>query len=182
VRVAFCERLQGDLAQTVGMVISSDIWFPTCGGRSPRTAPALLPLGCGITPLLEALRRHCQAGRGLRILTTTYTGSTEARALRALADLGAEVRVSYETSSTRLHAKAWLFQRESGFSTAYVGSSNLTHSAQVSGLEWNVRVSSARNLDVIEKIAAVFESYWNGGDFRPFDEEQFTRHVAAAVA
>jgi superfamily II DNA or RNA helicase/HKD family nuclease len=132
----------------------------------------------GIAPLLDALQRHCQAGRPLRVLTTTYTGSTEARALRALIDLGAQVRVSYETNSTRLHAKAWLFHRESSLSTAYVGSSNLTHSAQVSGLEWNVRVSGARNPEVIEKIAAVFESYWNGGDFRPFEEEEFNRHVA----
>lgn len=135
----------------------------------------------GIAPLLDALRRHCQGGRALRVLTTTYTGSTEGRALRALVDLGAEVRVSYETSSTRLHAKAWLFHRESGFSTAYVGSSNLTHSAQVSGLEWNVRVSGARNPDVINKIDAVFETYWNVGDFVPFDEEQFAQNVGAGV-
>ncbi len=98
----------------------------------------------GIAPFLEALQAHCQAGRGLRVLTTTYTGSTEARALDALRDAGAEVLVSYDTSTTRLHAKAWLFHRQSGFSTAYIGSSNLTHSAQVSGLEWNVRVSGAR--------------------------------------
>lgn len=135
----------------------------------------------GIAPLLDALRRVCQAGRALRVLTTTYTGSTEARALRALIDLGAEVRVSYETNSTRLHAKAWLFHRESGLSTAYVGSSNLTHSAQVSGLEWNVRVSGARNPDVIEKVGAVFETYWNSGDFVPFDENQFAQYVAAAA-
>src|SRR5690349_3822461 len=31
----------------------------------------------GIRPLLPALTAHCQAGRPLRILTTTYTGSTE---------------------------------------------------------------------------------------------------------
>ena len=59
------------------------------------------------------------------------------------------------------------------FSTAYVGSSNLTHSAQISGLEWNVRVSGARNPDVIDKVAAVFESYWNSGDFVPYDAVMF---------
>ena len=35
----------------------------------------------GIVPLLPALRRHCEAGKNLRILTTTYTNSTEQRAL-----------------------------------------------------------------------------------------------------
>lgn len=127
----------------------------------------------GIAPLLEALRRHCRGGRALRILTTTYTGSTEARALDALRALGAEVRVSYDTTTTRLHAKAWLFHRRSGFSTAYVGSSNLTHSAQVSGLEWNVRVSGARNPEVVTKVAAVFESYWNSADFVPYEPAEF---------
>src|SRR3546814_10385907 len=72
-------------------------------------------------------------------------------------DLGADIRVSYDTSITRLHAKAWLFHRSPGYSTAYIGSSNLTHSAQVTGLEWNVRVSGARNPDVIDKFSAVFE-------------------------
>jgi superfamily II DNA or RNA helicase/HKD family nuclease len=134
----------------------------------------------GIAPMVTALRAHCDAGRALRVLTTTYTGSTEARALEDLLKLGAKVHVSYDTSGTRLHAKAWLFHRRSGFSTAYIGSSNLTHSAQVSGLEWNVRVSGARNPDVISKIAAVFESYWNSGDFVPFDADQFHRQLEAA--
>ncbi|MFO0093687.1 MAG: DEAD/DEAH box helicase family protein, partial [Gemmatimonadaceae bacterium] len=127
----------------------------------------------GIRPLRDALRQHTQAGRALRVLTTVYTGSTEADALELLQQLGADIRVSYDTSSTRLHAKAWLFHRASGFSTAYVGSSNLTHSAQVSGLEWNVRVSEARNRAVIEKLTAVFESYWQQRDFEPYDRVRF---------
>ena len=127
----------------------------------------------GIRPLLAALKAHCEHGRPLRVLTTTYTGSTELLALDALRSVGAEVLVSYDTSMTRLHAKAWLFHRRSGFSTAYIGSSNLTHSAQVSGLEWNVRVSGVRNSDVVEKVNAVFESYWNSEDFVPFVHEEF---------
>jgi superfamily II DNA or RNA helicase/HKD family nuclease len=127
----------------------------------------------GIAPLLDALRRHCSRDRQLRVLTTTYTGSTEKTALNQLIDLGADVRVSYDLSTTRLHAKAWVFHRHTGFSTAYVGSSNLTHSAQVTGVEWNVRASAARNPDVIAKFGAVFESYWSGGDYIPYDSDQF---------
>ena len=132
----------------------------------------------GLRPLLPALRRHCEAGKPLRVLTTTYTGSTQRRALDALTELGAKVRVSYDTTSTRLHAKAWLFHRTSGFSTAYIGSSNLTHSAQVDGLERNVRVSGARNPDVIEKVTAVFQSYWEGGEFEPYDPKLFDERTA----
>lgn len=128
----------------------------------------------GLNPLAEALRRHCECGRKLRVLTTVYTGSTELKALERLRELGADIRVSYDTATTRLHAKAWLFRRCSGYSTAYIGSSNLTHSAQVTGLEWNVRVSGARNADVLAKMEAVFDSYWHSPDFVAFDAEEFS--------
>jgi superfamily II DNA or RNA helicase len=132
----------------------------------------------GINPLKEALRRHAEDGKPLRVLTTVYTGTTEADALEELRRLGAAVRVSYDTTGTRLHAKAWLFHRESGYSTAYIGSSNLTHSAQVTGLEWNVRVSAARNRPVIDKIGAVFESYWQQSDFEEYDPDRFRATMA----
>jgi hypothetical protein len=55
----------------------------------------------------------------LRIITTTYLGATDAKALDALVrDFGAEVRINYETNRTRLHAKAWLLRRNTGFHTA----------------------------------------------------------------
>lgn len=127
----------------------------------------------GIRPMMEELRLHRQLGRSLRVLTTIYTGSTEAAALDMLESIGAEIKVSYDESSTRLHAKAWLFKRNSGFSTAFIGSSNLTHSAQVNGLEWNARFSGSRNPDVVNKVDAVFESYWNSGDFVPYNRQQF---------
>ncbi len=135
----------------------------------------------GIRQLTEALQRHCDDGRSLRVLTTTYTGSTQRQALEQLVDLGAEVRISYDLTSTRLHAKAWLFNRATGFSTAYIGSSNLTHSAQVSGLEWNVRVSGSRNPDVIDKVRAVFESYWQNPDFRAYDPAEFDQEMGHAA-
>jgi len=133
----------------------------------------------GLRPLIEVLRKHCAAGRSLRVLTTVYTGSTEARALDALVELGATVRVSYDVTGTRLHAKGWMFGRHSGFTTAYIGSSNLTHSAQHDGLEWNVRISGARNPSVIEKLCAVFESYWSSSDFEPYVRSEFEERLKA---
>lgn len=132
----------------------------------------------GIAPLLPALRRHCESGKKLRILTTTYTNSTECLALDQLLELGAEIRISYDISLTRLHAKAWCFHRNSGFATVFVGSSNLTFSAQVTGLEWNIRVSGAHNPDVMAKFAAVFEIYWQSNDFLPYDRQQFIEEIS----
>ncbi|MGF1662775.1 MAG: DEAD/DEAH box helicase family protein [Kineosporiaceae bacterium] len=141
----------------------------------------------GIRPFEDGLGVHCRRGRPLRVLTTTYTGSTERAALDAPVRLGAHVRVSYDTTTTRLHAKSWLFHRDArlsgvDFSTAYIGSSNLTHSAQVNGLEWNVRISGARNPDVLAKIAAVFDAYWESGDFLDYDPDEFDRAIVAGSA
>jgi superfamily II DNA or RNA helicase len=132
----------------------------------------------GIRHLVPHLRRHVEAGKALRVLTTTYTGSTEQRALEALIDLGAEVKVSYDTTTTRLHAKAWMFHRATGFSTVYIGSSNLTHSAQVTGLEWNVRASERLNPDLIAAFDRTFATYWADHAFESFDAEQFARATA----
>ena len=129
----------------------------------------------GIRSLVEVLRRHRQAGKPLRVLTTTYTNSTEQRALDEFVALGADVRVSYDTSINRLHAKGWLFHRGSGYSTAYLGSSNLT----ILGPSHRARVerplSQARNPDAVAKLEAVFESYWASPTFVPYGPSDFAR-------
>ncbi len=70
---------------------------------------------------------------------------------------------------TRLHAKAWLFHRDSGFSTGFVGSSNLSAPAMLDGLEWNVRLSSVDNGAILDKFQATFEQYWEDPEFRPYE-------------
>lgn len=132
----------------------------------------------GIRELLPALRRHTEQGKPLRIITTTYTRSTERRALEALTDLGAEVKVSYDETSTRLHAKAWLLERATGFSTVYIGSSNLSFSAQVTGLEWNVRASQRLNPDLVSGFERAFATYWADPHFEPFDAARFDEAMA----
>jgi superfamily II DNA or RNA helicase/HKD family nuclease len=124
----------------------------------------------GFRVLEEALARLLEHKPGsLRVITTTYIGATERRSLDALAKLGAQIKVSYDTGHTRLHAKAWLFHRNSGFSTAYVGSSNLSAQALLDGLEWNVRLSKIDNAPILTKFEAAFEQYWADSQFEPYD-------------
>ncbi|MFP4235240.1 MAG: DUF3427 domain-containing protein [Nitriliruptoraceae bacterium] len=136
----------------------------------------------GIRILLGPLRRLAERGVPLRVITTTYLGSTERRALDELRALGAEVKVSYDTRSTRLHAKAWLLHRDSGYSTAFIGSSNLSRSALLDGLEWNVRLAEAHAPAVIDKVAATFEGYWADPEFEPYGEGDGGRFDAAIAA
>ncbi|MCP9835450.1 MULTISPECIES: DUF3427 domain-containing protein [unclassified Cyanobium] len=129
----------------------------------------------GLRLLQPALSEFLQAParRPMRVLTTVYLGATDRRALDWLVAHGAEVRVSYDTRRTRLHAKAWLFHRPGlagspPASTAYIGSSNLSTAALHDGLEWNVRLSAHDNEGILAKFQAAFESYWEEGEFEPY--------------
>jgi superfamily II DNA or RNA helicase/HKD family nuclease len=133
--------------------------------------------------LLEDQLKELQGRRvPLRVITTTYLGATDARALDALAnEYGAEVRINYETDRTRLHAKAWLLRRNTGFHTAYVGSSNLSHAALVDGLEWNVRLSAISTPHLLEKFRATFDSYWENREFELYSPIEHGDRLRAAL-
>ena len=122
----------------------------------------------GLRLLQPVLAQHLEAGRSLRVLTTIYLGATDRRALDWLVVRGAQVRVSTDTRRTRLHAKAWLFHRASGSSTAYIGSSNLSAPALLDGLEWNVRLAALETPAMLRKFEGTFEAYWEEGEFEPY--------------
>ena len=130
---------------------------------------AFITMG-GVRAVREELEQAARRNARIRVLTTVFTGTTEVRAVEAIAALpGAEVRISYDVRRTRLHAKAWLFERNSDLHTAYVGSANLTATALGSGLEWMVKLCAADLPSVIEKFRGTFEGLWNDAEFEPFD-------------
>ncbi len=123
----------------------------------------------GVRHLRDALMEVKARDGRIRVITTTYMGATEKRAVDELVALGAEVQVAFDARTTKLHAKAWLLERASGLSTAFVGSSNLSHTALFDGLEWNVRLSSMDAAHVIDRVRMTFESHWASEHFEPYD-------------
>ena len=140
----------------------------------------------GLRLLIDDLRNFVEReNTRLRVMTTTYMGATDPKAIRKLHELAqlghVEIRASFNTKQERLHAKAYIFSRHSNFDTAYIGSSNISRSALTKGLEWNMRVTSVENPHIINKTKATFNNYWNSEDFEPIDTAEALDRFEEAI-
>ena len=123
----------------------------------------------GLNLIKDELKRVTNKGKKLRVITTTYMRATQYEAITELAQMpNTEIRISYNGEEDRLHAKAYLFLRNSGFHTAYIGSSNISHAALTKGLEWNLKATQIELPYIITTVRNSFESYWNDATFEPF--------------
>jgi len=133
-----------------------------------------------IVILKSAFEEFTNRGGALRIITTTYMGASDAKAIEELNKLSnTTIKVSYNNANERLHAKAYLFFRNTGFHTGYIGSSNFSRSALTNGLEWNVKVTTKEIPHIIDKFQKTFESYWNNPEFEVYDDSQIEKLSAA---
>lgn len=134
----------------------------------------------GLNLILDLLANF---GSRLRVITTTYLGATNQRALERIAGIGAQIKIVYERSDqkTGLHAKSWIFHRDTGFTTATVGSSNLSPRALVDGLEWNIRLSAKDAPQVLQELIVTFDRLWEDPLFETFEAGRDAERLARAL-
>ncbi|MGD9938592.1 MAG: DUF3427 domain-containing protein [Clostridia bacterium] len=146
----------------------------------------------GLKLLLPDLEAAAQRGISIQVLTTVYLGATELRCIEELHRIGAEVRISYNTFRGRLHAKAWIFDRDNGFyphgsfdgqlGTAYVGSSNISRDALQDGAEWNIRITQREVPGIFSELSQSFKALWDDPEFELYNKDTRERVKQALMA
>lgn len=115
----------------------------------------------GLALLLPQLKEFTNRGGQLKVITTTYMQATDYEAILQLASLkNTEIKITYDITEERLHAKAYIFLRETGFNTTYVGSSNLSEQALDTGAEWNIKVTQLEQPMMMKTIIGAFDASW----------------------
>lgn len=136
----------------------------------------------GIVILQRELEEFTKRGGQLRVITTTYMGASDYKAIQLLSHLkNTQVKISYNTGNERLHAKAYLFKRKTGFHTGYIGSSNFSRSALTDGLEWNLKITTKEVSHIIDKFEKTFDSYWESEDFEIFNDSIHKEKLISAL-
>jgi superfamily II DNA or RNA helicase len=136
----------------------------------------------GVIILERELQEFTKRGGKLRVITTTYMGASDYKAIQLLSKLeNTEVKISYNTDNERLHAKAYLFYRNTGFHTGYIGSSNFSRSALTDGLEWNLKITTKEVSHIINKFRKTFDSYWDSDDFEFFNDSIHKEKLITAL-
>ncbi|HEU5166245.1 MAG TPA: DEAD/DEAH box helicase family protein, partial [Chitinophagaceae bacterium] len=136
----------------------------------------------GIRIFEKELIEFTERGGQLKVITTSYMGATDLKAIEYLSTLkNTEIKVSYNTDNERLHAKAYLFFRNTGFHTGYIGSSNISRSALTNGLEWNIKVTTKEVGHIIDKFQKTFETYWQDKEFELFEKLHHTEKLRVAL-
>ena len=123
----------------------------------------------GLALILPQLKEFTNRGGKLKIITTTYMQATDYEAVIQLVALkNTEIKITYDTTSERLHAKAYIFLRNTGFNTAYIGSSNISEQALDTGAEWNVKVTQMEQPRMMKTIQYAFDASWWAEGYETF--------------
>lgn len=136
----------------------------------------------GLALILPQLKEFTNRGGKLKVITTTYMQATDFDAIIQLSSLkNTDIKITYDTTSERLHAKAYIFLRKTGFNTAYIGSSNLSEQALDTGAEWNVKVTQMEQPKMMKTILGAFDASWWAEGYETFIKGEDDERLKVAL-
>lgn len=122
---------------------------------------AFITMG-GITPLLQTFKELEKRGVSGEILTTNYLYFSEPEALRKLHELKNIMIKMYDVEKTdaNFHTKGYIFKKEEIY-RILIGSSNMTGSALTTNKEWNAKIVSTEQGEVVSELIKEFYQLWD---------------------
>lgn len=126
----------------------------------------------GITPLLQTLQELERRGVPGRILTTDYLYFSDPSALDTLAGLSnVELRMyQTERAGNGFHTKGYIFEKNEEY-RFIIGSSNLPQGALTKNMEWNTKLVSTNQGEMVNAILNEFDQLWNAEEYTKSYEE-----------
>lgn len=101
----------------------------------------------GLKLLMPELIKAQEEGKEIKIITSDYMGITEPNALYRLLDLK-NVRLFENLENKSFHPKTYIFKNKQKVE-CYIGSSNISYSALISGVEWNYHFcTDLKNIEI----------------------------------
>lgn len=115
----------------------------------------------GISMILQPLYEAKKRGVKGKIITSDYLGFTDPNALRLLIKNFDNIEIRFSMGKS-FHAKGYFFYHSHNeYVTMIVGSSNLTSKALAVNVEWNVRLISMAQGELLRTIQNEFNSIWS---------------------
>lgn len=104
--------------------------------------------------LIKAAERKAE----IQILTGDYLYVTQPGALRKLLEMKADIEVRmWRSNGTSFHGKAYIFDYSQDEGCLIVGSSNMSKSAYLDGLEWNLAMDAEKEPMTFQQALQVFQ-------------------------
>ncbi len=122
---------------------------------------AFITMG-GITPLLQTLKELEKKQISGRILTTNYLNFSEPKALEKLNSLSNITLKMYDAEKAEegFHTKGYIFRQDETY-RIIIGSSNMTSAALTFNREWNTKLISTENGQMVKNILDEYEKMWD---------------------
>ena len=129
----------------------------------------------GLNRLQPHIRDLLDKKGTFRLLTGDYLNASDPDALQQLLDLKEEYPeqcelYAYSTHARSFHPKSYVIFNSSGENIAFVGSSNISHAALETGVEWNYRISSDIDPNGWAELVSEFDSLLLDSEVSPLDE------------